>query len=126
MVRDIVQKESKPELIQVVTSMEFDEINRILIDNNILNAMHIDIDPISFKYNLLLSLSDDESSSDKISLYFYDVSSIKTKDIGGGLTQFMHLKISMVDIFNDRNKYIIEDVEDEKISFEFNAVDFLG
>lgn len=112
--------------MQVVTSMKLDEINRALIDNNVLNTIHIDIEPISFKYNLLLSLSDDENLSNKISLYFYDVSSIKMKDIGGGLTQFMHLKISMIDIFNDRNKYIIEDVEDEKISFEFNAVDFLG
>ncbi|OCG10553.1 hypothetical protein [Gilliamella apicola] len=106
--------------------MKLDEINRIIIENNVLNTMHMDIEPISFKYNLLLSLSDDENSRDKVSFYFYDVSSVKMKDIGGGLTQFMHLKISIIDIFNDRNKYIIEDIEDEKLSFEFNAVDFLG
>lgn len=105
--------------------MELDEINRILVKNNLLITVHIDIEPSSFKYNLLLSLSNDEYSNEKISLYFYDVSNMKMKDIGGGLTQFMLLKISIIDGFYDRSKYIIEDEEDDKISFEFNSFDFL-
>ena len=59
--------------------MKLDEINRILIENNVLHTMHMDMEPISFKYNLLLSLSDDENSRDKVSLYFYDVSSVKMR-----------------------------------------------
>ncbi|MBU2674007.1 hypothetical protein I5654_15195 [Hafnia paralvei] len=105
--------------------MELDEINKILINNNVLIAMHIDIDPNSLKYNLLISLSNDESTNEKLSFYFYDISNMKINDVGGGLTQFMLLKISVVDIFNDRNKYIIEDEEDNKISFEFSSFTFL-
>lgn len=87
--------------------------------------MHIDIEPATMKYNLLFSLSDNENFSDDVSFYFYDVSNVKIEDVGGGLTQFMHLKISTIDVLNDRNKYMLEDIEDKKISFEFNSVDLL-
>ena len=50
--------------------MKLDEINRIIIENNVLNTMHMDIEPISFKYNLLLSLSADENSEIKYLFIF--------------------------------------------------------
>ncbi|EHM44028.1 hypothetical protein HMPREF0454_01651 [Hafnia alvei ATCC 51873] len=106
-------------------NMELNEINKIFINNNILISMHIDITPNSLKYNLLISLSNGETTNEKISFYFYDISNMKINDVGGGLTQFMLLKISVVDLFNDRNKYIIEDEEDNKISFEFSSFTFL-
>ncbi|MGL4684780.1 MAG: hypothetical protein ACRCV4_17325 [Hafnia alvei] len=105
--------------------MDFNEINRILIKNNALKLIHIDIDPSTMKYNILLSLSDDEDFNDVVSFYFYDVSNIRMEGMGGGLTQFMLLKISIIDISNDRNKYKLEDSEDKKISFEFNSVDVI-
>ncbi|WP_330986300.1 MULTISPECIES: hypothetical protein [Enterobacterales] len=105
--------------------MNFNEMNKSLIKNNVLKFIHIDIDPIDMKYNILLSLSDNEDFNDVVSFYFYDVSNIRMDDIGGGLTQFMLLKISIIDISNDRNKYKLEDIEDKKISFEFNFVDVI-
>lgn len=47
--------------------MDFNEINRILIKNNALKFIHIDIDPSTMKYNILLSLSDDEDFNDVVS-----------------------------------------------------------
>ncbi|GAL43569.1 MULTISPECIES: hypothetical protein [Citrobacter] len=105
--------------------MNINKLNHALINSNILKMVHIDIDPITMKYNVLFSLSDNEDVVDEVSFYFYDVSNMRMEDIGGGLTQFMHLKISVIDVSNDRNKYKLEDVEDSKISFEFNSVDLL-
>ncbi len=103
-----------------------DNLNRILFNNNCLTNFQLDIELNSFKYNLLLTLSNDPRSFENVSLYFYDISNLKIKNIGGGLIQFMHLQIIELNNGLDRIKYSIQDLEDQKLSFQFFHCDLIG
>ncbi|EJE3221916.1 hypothetical protein M4E85_000111 [Salmonella enterica] len=103
--------------------MTLNETNKLIYTNNILSNIHIDIDIFTMKYNLLLILSSDERIGEEISIHFYDVSNLKLVDIGGGLTQLMHLRISETNYGSDRNRFIIEDLDDGKLQFEFYSFD---
>lgn len=102
-----------------------ENFNKILFNNNNLINFQLDIELDSFKYNLLLTLSKDPLSKEKRSFYFYDVSNLIIKDIGGGLIQFMHLQIIEINNGLDRIKYLIQDLEDEKLSFGFFHCDLI-
>ncbi|AUG42038.1 MULTISPECIES: hypothetical protein [Pseudomonas] len=93
-----------------------DELNELLIGHNCVESMCIESEDGIVKYNLLLTLAESESyDSKKIKVCFYDVSSLSVKEFGGGLTQFMHLKISKTNSGFDRARYELSEMEDEKI-----------
>ncbi|AZC38683.1 hypothetical protein [Pseudomonas chlororaphis] len=93
-----------------------DELNELLIGHNCVESMCVDSEEGIVKYNLLLTLAESENNdSKKIKVCFYDVSSLSVKEFGGGLTQFMHLKVSETNSGFDRARYELSDMEDEKI-----------
>lgn len=96
-------------------------INEQLIAHNCVRSIHIDIDRKSLKYNLLLSITNSENlDASEYRLYFYDVSDVRIESFGGGLTQFMHLKIDQINGQLDRSSYRLSDLESEKVSFIFS------
>lgn len=105
--------------------MEISYINQILFNNNCLIQLHIDIELDSFKYNLLLTLTKDPLICKNITVKFYDISHLKANDIGGGLTQMMHLQIIELNRGYDRIKYWLKDQEDQKLSFGFSHYEII-
>jgi len=104
--------------------MDLYKLNELLVQNNCVVSLHIDIEKNSLKYNLLLTLSESENiDANKLVLCFWDVSNLQLCEFGGGLTQFMHLKISRLESGLDRMNYVINDLEHETISFNFVSVD---
>ncbi len=103
--------------------IDIDGLNAKLISNNCVISIHIDMEFDELSYSLLLTLSDSEKIGAKqISLFFRDVSNLHLSEIGGGLTQFMNLKIERLNSGLDRIRYSLIDVEGEKISFGFSYV----
>ena len=104
--------------------IELRDLNERLIENSCVRSIHLDIENETLKYNLLLTLSEsDNYDKSKLTLYFFDVSNLSISDFGGGITQFMHLKISRVSNGFDRIRYEITDVEDNKIFFYFESLE---
>lgn len=101
------------------------KINEIIINYNQMNMFHIDIDTKKLTYNLLLTLGNDESFVQTVSLYFYDITSLKINEVGGGLIQIMHPKIVRTSEHYDRVNYYFSDLENQTISFYFKQVDIL-
>ncbi|AZC52264.1 hypothetical protein C4K35_4695 [Pseudomonas chlororaphis subsp. piscium] len=73
----------------------------------------------AFKYDLTLKMSADESDLDTVTILFQDVSVLQLNGFGGGLTQFMDLKVTRINDGLDRVRYELRDIGDEKISFSF-------
>lgn len=103
--------------------MTLNEINRLIYTNNVLKKIHIDMDTFTMKYNLLLILSSDKNLDKEILIQFYDITNLQLVEIGGGLTQLMHLKISEQNYGSDRNIFMIKDLDDGKLQFEFYSYD---
>ena len=104
--------------------IDLQDLNDRLIKNSCVVSLHIDMEKDTFKYNLLLTLSESENeSADKLVLYFWDVSNLKLMEFGGGLTQFIHLKISRLTSGLDRMSFVLNELEHGKISFNFVSVD---
>lgn len=107
--------------------IELESINERLIAHACVCLLHVDIERDTLKYNILLTLSEsEETNSAKLTLQFFDVSNFKVSEFGGGLTQFMHLKISCINAGLDRVKYEISDIEDGKIYFCFSSFEDLS
>ena len=104
--------------------IDIDLINKIVFNNNCVILIKIDFD--NDKYNLLLKLAKSERGNASCSIIFYDVSNLKIKDFGGGLTQFMHAKIQKTESGYDRAKYIFEELEYESISFSFSNANIVS
>ncbi|WP_086930526.1 hypothetical protein [Agarilytica rhodophyticola] len=104
--------------------IDLDVLNERLIHHNCVISLRMDMQTESLKYNLLLTLSESEdTTSNKLTLCFYDISDLQISEFGGGLTQFMHLSITCLDSGFDRVNYVLKDKEHEKISFNFASVD---
>lgn len=103
---------------------KMNELNELLVRNNCVLALALEMQERTLKYNLSMTLADSESpSARQVVLYFHDVSNLNLSEIGGGLTQFMHLEISLLNPSFDRAIYLLNELEDGKISFNFFAVD---
>jgi hypothetical protein len=102
------------------------EINERLIEHNCVLGLSIDIEPRTLKYNLMMTLgTSEESNCGKLHVYFYDISNFNLVDFGGGLTQFMHLKIDTDDSGMDRAYFKITEEEHDNVSFHFSSCDVL-
>lgn len=105
---------------------DIERLNERLVENAFVVSIHIDIEEAALRYNLLLSLSDSEHDEQgKLVLLFYDVSNLRLVEFGGGLTQFLHLKLSRISGGLDRKNFSLNELEHGNIAFDFAAVDEL-
>ncbi|WP_298772797.1 hypothetical protein [uncultured Shewanella sp.] len=103
--------------------IEIESLNEKLIVYNCVYSIHLDVDVDTLQYNLLLTLTESEDFyTPKFQLHFLDISDLKVADVGGGLTQFMHLQINSVNDGLERNSYRLIDCEENKVSFNFYDV----
>jgi hypothetical protein len=76
--------------------------------------------PPDWKYQLSLRLENKIGGERQVD--FMDVSGVSLKEIGGGMTQFMLLKIEDVSKYQlDRIQYKISEIEHGRISFSCQA-----
>ncbi|WP_426194801.1 hypothetical protein [Pseudomonas sp. NFXW11] len=102
--------------------IEVSQLNELLFAHNCLYAISIQLDGDGVAYDLSLSISVSErAGADVVRIRFFDVSHFTSRDIGGGLTQLMHMSVSKLDSGLDRMRYQLIDLEDEKLSFYFSS-----
>ncbi|WP_449125651.1 hypothetical protein [Pseudomonas viridiflava] len=105
------------------------ELNELLVSNNCLRAMSIKLNVEGGAYDLSLSISASEKmGADVVHIRFMDVSQCTTHDLGGGLTQLMHMNVNKLDSGFDRVRYQFSDSEDKKLFFFFSSfsLDYLA
>lgn len=104
-----------------------DELTGSMNRFNCVLGFQLDIEPGSLKYNLILTLGEtEEESTKKLIVYFYDIDELFLSGFGGGLTQFMHLKIVKDQSGHDRKNYRLSELEYENIHFAFTDFDILS
>ncbi|MCO7614717.1 MULTISPECIES: hypothetical protein [Pseudomonas chlororaphis group] len=97
-------------------------LNELLVTHNCLHAISIQLNEDGVAYDLSLSISDSEKAgADVVRIRFIDISHFASRDIGGGLTQLMHMNVSKLDSGFDRMRYQLVDLEDNKLSFYFSS-----
>ncbi|PUA41720.1 hypothetical protein C5U62_30860 [Pseudomonas protegens] len=97
-------------------------LNELLVAHNCLHAISIQLNEDGVAYDLSLSISDSEKAgADVVCVRFIDISHFASRDIGGGLTQLMHMTVSQLDSGFDRMRYQLVDLEDNKLSFYFSS-----
>ncbi|MBP5101241.1 hypothetical protein [Pseudomonas protegens] len=97
-------------------------LNELLVAHNCLHAISIQLNEDGVAYDLSLSISDSEKAgADVVRIRFIDISHFASRDIGGGLTQLMHMSVSQLDSGFDRMRYQLVDLEDNKMSFCFSS-----
>jgi alanine racemase len=85
-----------------------------------LRELSIKLSEENLSYEILLSLTESEDfDSEGIVVCFSDISNFSSRNIGGGLTQFMHLKVLKLDSGMERLGYQLEEQEDNKLFFNF-------
>lgn len=98
------------------------ELNEWLVANNCLHAISIQLNIDGMAYDLSLSISASEKlGAGVVSIKFIDVSRFTARDVGGGLTQLMHMNVNKLDSGFDRMRYQLIDLEDKKLSFYFSS-----
>lgn len=98
------------------------QLNELLVAHNCLQAISIQLNEDGLAYDLSLSISDSENAgANVVRIRFIDISHFASRDIGGGLTQLMHMSVSKLDSGFDRMRYKLIDLEDEKLSFYFSS-----
>ncbi|MBP5107487.1 hypothetical protein HUS97_32465, partial [Pseudomonas protegens] len=81
-------------------------LNELLVAHNCLHAISIQLNEDGVAYDLSLSISDSEKAgADVVRIRFIDISHFASRDIGGGLTQLMHMSVSQLDSGFDRMRY---------------------
>lgn len=106
--------------------IDVEELNKLIWKHNCVDLIHLDSDVGIKKYNLFITLAEsEEQDSKRISIVFFDVCGLRMVGFGGGLTQFMDLKITRIDNGLDRIRYELSDEEDEKIYFSFHSFAFV-
>lgn len=95
-----------------------DKINQQLFGFNVVKNLTIEIDPFTLSYDLTLILAESEALSAKeLTIKFEDISQLKLTEFGGGLMQFMWLQVVKINDGLERQKYEINDLENQQISF---------
>ncbi|MDP9502468.1 hypothetical protein Q7O60_05610 [Pseudomonas protegens] len=98
------------------------QLNELLVAHNCLHAISIQLNEDGVAYDLSLSISDSEKAgAGVVRIRFIDISHFASRDIGGGLTQLMHMNVSKLDSGFDRMRYQLVDLEDHKLSFYFSS-----
>ncbi|MFJ6089317.1 hypothetical protein [Pseudomonas chlororaphis] len=98
------------------------QLNELLVAHNCLHAISIQLNEDGVAYDLSLSISVSEKAEvDVMRIRFIDISHFTSRDIGGGLTQLMHMSVSKLDSGFDRMRYQLIDLEDNKLSFCFSS-----
>ena len=98
------------------------ELNELLVVHNCLRSLNIQLNDEDLTYDLSLEMSVSENSeSDAVLVRFTDISNFSSCDIGGGLTQMMHLNVSRLNSGLDRKHYELNELEDNKLSFYFSS-----
>ncbi|WP_421547635.1 hypothetical protein [Pseudomonas sp. QD4] len=99
------------------------QLNELLVAHNCLCAISIQLNEEGGGYDLSLSISvSEKAGTDVVRIRFIDISHFTSRDIGGGLTQLMHMSVSKLDSGFDRMRYQLIDLEDNKLSFYFSSV----
>ncbi|WP_256679492.1 hypothetical protein [Pseudomonas sp. Fl4BN1] len=98
------------------------QLNELLVAHNCLYAISIQSNEDGGGYDLSLSISvSEKAGTDVVRIRFIDISDFTSRDIGGGLTQLMHMSVSKLDSGFDRMRYQLIDLEDNKLSFYFSS-----
>ena len=98
------------------------ELNDLLIMNTCLRSLSIQMNPNDLSYDMFLILSKtEEANSEQVSVFFLDISSFQSNTIGGYLTQFMHLRVQECKSGWERVNFQLNELEDNKISFNFSS-----
>ena len=98
------------------------ELNELLLTHTCLRGLNIQLNDEELTYDLSLSMSASESfESDAVRIRFTDVSNFSSRDIGGGLTQMMHLNVTELNSGWDRMHYQLDELEDNMLSFYFSS-----
>lgn len=101
-------------------------LNELLLAHNCVDLIHLDSEEGIVKYDLFITLAESETQgAKKISVVFFDVCELRVVDFGGGLTQFMDLKVTRIDDGLDRIRYELSDEEYEKIYCKFYSFSLL-
>ncbi|WP_017255953.1 hypothetical protein [Pseudomonas tolaasii] len=102
---------------------DLDEINELLLEHNCVKSIFIEFEEQEMQYSLVLTMADSELlGSKKIRYVFDDIASLGVQKFGGGLNQFMHLKISKIDCGYDKAKYELRDEEGGGVYFTFSSL----
>lgn len=102
--------------------IEVPQLNELLVAHNCMRAISIQLNEDGVAYDLSLSISDSvKAGADVVCIKFVDISHFASRDIGGGLTQLMHMNVSKLDSGFDRMRYQLVDLEDNKLSFYFSS-----
>ena len=103
--------------------INLEDLNERLLTYDYVRSISIKFGEQEMKYNLTLVMADSESlNADELQFDFKDVSSLNLKKFGGGLTQFIHLKVLGVGSGYDRVIYELSEVEHENIYFTFTGM----
>lgn len=98
------------------------ELNELLVAHNCLHAISIQLNVDGMAYDLSLSISAyEKAEADIVLIRFIDISQFTSRNLGGGLTQLMHMSVNKLDSGFDRMRYKLSDLEDEKLSFYFSS-----
>ncbi|MDC7818942.1 MULTISPECIES: hypothetical protein [unclassified Pseudomonas] len=98
------------------------QLNELLVAHNCLRAIEIQLSEDGGAYDLSLSISvSEKAGADVVRIRYFDISHFTSRDIGGGLTQLMHMSVSQLDSGFDRMRYQLVDLEDNKLSFCFSS-----
>ncbi|MCE2596727.1 hypothetical protein K6Y31_18240 [Motilimonas cestriensis] len=100
------------------------DLNELLIEHNCLRSLSVTMNKDDYSYDLTLFMSNSEEvNASFLFVSFFDVSSFSSSEIGGGLTQFMHLNVRELEFGYDRVNYQLSELEDDRISFAFSSFD---
>lgn len=98
------------------------ELNELLLTHTCLRSLNIRFNREELTYDLFLSMSISENiGSDTVLIRFTDVSNFSSRDIGGGLTQMMHMNVIELNFGWERINYELSELEDKKLSFYFSS-----
>ncbi|UZA68914.1 hypothetical protein EZZ81_12060 [Pseudomonas viridiflava] len=104
------------------TMISLPELNELLVAHNCVQVISIQLNVDVMAYDLFLSISaSEEVGADVVGIRFIDVSQFTAHDLGGGLTQLMHMSVNKLDSGFDRMRYQFSDLEDKKLSFYFSS-----
>jgi hypothetical protein len=98
--------------------VDIDTLSRTFREHPCVKSIHIDLDNRTLKYNLLLTMIDNEEmTKSELIVYFYDIHELNLMEFGGGLSQFIHLSIMKLSQQNDRVRFKVTEKEHSSVAF---------